>query len=54
LVHIDAYVIGKKEGNLWEVRATEGRKADMTYTEAMGIASSKNGPPKKKKIYICD
>jgi len=52
LVHIDAYVIGKKEANLWElqpVRAREGRKADMTYTEAMGNASSKNGLKKKKK-----
>ena len=55
LVQIDAYVIGKKEGKLWElqpVRATEGRKVEMTYTEAMGIASSKNSL--KKPFCICD
>jgi hypothetical protein len=53
LVQIDAYVIGKKEGKLWElqpVRATEWRKVDMTYTEAMGIASSKND---LKKTILC-
>jgi len=52
LVQIDAYIIGKKEGKLWElqpVRATEGRNVDMTYTEAMGTASSKNG---LKKIIL--
>jgi len=57
VVQTDAYVIGKKERKLWElqpVRATERRKADMTYTEAMGTASYKNGLKKKKTFCICD
>jgi hypothetical protein len=40
LVQIDDYVIGKKEGKLQElqpVTATEWRKMDMTYTEAMEL-----------------
>ena len=45
---------GKKEGKLWDLQpviATEGREADMTYTEAIGIASSKNSL-KKTILYL--
>jgi hypothetical protein len=36
------------------VRATERRKADMTYTEAMEIASSENSLNKNHSVSVTD